>query len=138
MSRKDDHDRISAMAGVDSNGCIAPPPSDTTIDRSASSNWKTRDYTIPEIPADVRQAAREIVASYLDECGCVDAAKSVRAGRADGNHGVDMATRAILAERERCATVAEALDRQGREWVRDSLWANIKRDTAAAIRRGAK
>ena len=39
-------------------------------------------------------------------------------------------------ERERCAVRAEALDRSGREWVKDSLWANIKRDTAAAIRRG--
>ncbi|TIT54421.1 MAG: hypothetical protein E5W72_03990 [Mesorhizobium sp.] len=43
--------------------------------------------------------------------------------------------RAILAERERCAERAEGLDRQGREWVPDSLWENIKRDTAAAIRR---
>lgn len=42
---------------------------------------------------------------------------------------------ALAAERERCAKVAEALDRRGREWVLDSLWDNIKRDTAAAIRR---
>ena len=41
----------------------------------------------------------------------------------------------VAQERERCAAVAEALDRTGREWVPDSLWANIKRDTAAAIRR---
>ncbi|HEX9955507.1 MAG TPA: hypothetical protein VGB48_09890 [Allosphingosinicella sp.] len=35
---------------------------------------------------------------------------------------------------EEAATAAEALDRSGREWVRDSLWANIKSDTARAIR----
>jgi hypothetical protein len=43
--------------------------------------------------------------------------------------------RALMAERERCANVAEALDRGGREWVSNSLWANIKRDTAKAIRK---
>lgn len=43
---------------------------------------------------------------------------------------------AILAERERCAQIAEGLDRRGREWVPGSLWDKIKRDTAAAIRRG--
>lgn len=37
-------------------------------------------------------------------------------------------------EREACAVTAESLELTGREWVRDSLWANIKRDTAAAIR----
>ncbi|MBX5253339.1 hypothetical protein HJC03_23505 [Rhizobium sp. NLR4b] len=36
---------------------------------------------------------------------------------------------------EECARKAEALDRTGREWVKDSLWANIKRETAASIRR---
>ncbi|MFN3387478.1 MAG: hypothetical protein ACK40O_00990 [Allosphingosinicella sp.] len=35
---------------------------------------------------------------------------------------------------EEAAVAAEALDRAGREWVRDSLWANIKADTARAIR----
>ncbi|MGV8950107.1 MAG: hypothetical protein ACOH2M_03315 [Cypionkella sp.] len=42
--------------------------------------------------------------------------------------------RAILEEREACAARAEALDRSGREWVSDSLWAHIKADTASAIR----
>jgi len=43
-------------------------------------------------------------------------------------------TAAVAAEREACAVVAEALERGEREWVRDSLWANIKADTARAIR----
>ena len=45
-----------------------------------------------------------------------------------------IAQMAAAEEREACAAAAESLDRSGREWVKDSLWANIKRDTAAAIR----
>ena len=45
-----------------------------------------------------------------------------------------IAEMARAEEREACAVAAEAIERTGREWVKDSLWANIKRDTAAAIR----
>lgn len=44
--------------------------------------------------------------------------------------------KAILFEREACARRAEAKDRAGREWVSDSLWANVRREIAADIRRG--
>lgn len=62
-----------------------------------------------------------------------------------GNPSVIAATEGALAQaraegrregeedmRERAAQVN--LDRIGREWVRDSLWANIARDLAAKIR----
>ena len=39
-----------------------------------------------------------------------------------------------VAALEEAASAAEALDRSGREWVPDSLWANVKADTARAIR----
>lgn len=35
---------------------------------------------------------------------------------------------------EECAVKAEALDRVGREWVADSLWDKISRETAGRIR----
>ncbi len=43
---------------------------------------------------------------------------------------------AVKAERERCAKVAEALDRSGREWVKDSLFDSIRKEIAREIRRG--
>lgn len=45
--------------------------------------------------------------------------------------------RALMAEREACAVRAEALDRSGRDWVADSLWARIRAETATDIRKGA-
>lgn len=84
--------------------------------------------TPEQIPADVMEIA--VAAVY--------AAQDAKLG--DATIGSIIAAtviaRAVLAERERCAQVAEGLDRRGREWVADSLWDNIKRDTAAAIRRG--
>lgn len=41
----------------------------------------------------------------------------------------------LAAEREACAVRAEAIERGEREWVPESLWAHIKRDTAADIRK---
>jgi hypothetical protein len=35
---------------------------------------------------------------------------------------------------EECAKVAEAADRTGPEWVRDSLWDHMRLQTAADIR----
>ncbi|MFN3944598.1 MAG: hypothetical protein ACK4K7_06700 [Allosphingosinicella sp.] len=46
---------------------------------------------------------------------------------------MDAATLRIVVLEE-AAVAAEALDRSGREWVPDSLWANMKADTARAIR----
>lgn len=36
---------------------------------------------------------------------------------------------------EACAVAAEAQDRAGREWVRDSLWADILKRAGANVRR---
>lgn len=53
------------------------------------------------------------------------------------------AARALLAEilppllaeeRERCAKLAEGFDDPARDWLAGSVWANIRRDIAAAIR----
>lgn len=71
-----------------------------------------------EIPKDIELKARTIASIF-------DQAERVR-----------LIGQMILAERERCAVVAEAKDRAGRDWVPDSIWAQIKRETAAAIRRG--
>ena len=35
---------------------------------------------------------------------------------------------------EECAQAAEALDREGREWVRDSLWAALMRRAGENVR----
>lgn len=86
------------------------------------------------IPADIQKAAEIAVFNFeariqsgefegLDPDG-TDARDALKAEIA----------KALAAEREACAVRAEALDRIGREWVADSLWARIKADTAAAIR----
>lgn len=40
----------------------------------------------------------------------------------------------VTAEREGCARIAENFTRAGRDWVPDSLWDNITKGIAAAIR----
>lgn len=86
-------------------------------------------------PAGVKEAARLALSAALRD---PRTGFGVKAGMIGGAYEAfaEAVEAGILAERERCAVVAEALDRTGREWVADSLWANIKRDTAAAIRRG--
>jgi hypothetical protein len=42
MSRDTDWKRISALAGLDENGGILPPPAGAGIDRGSTPYWKTR------------------------------------------------------------------------------------------------
>jgi hypothetical protein len=44
MSREDDWRRVSAMAGLDAEGGIAPPPPGATISRKPT-QWKRTDYS---------------------------------------------------------------------------------------------
>lgn len=44
------------------------------------------------------------------------------------------AQRRVEEEREACALLTESPDKIGREWVRDSLWHNITKKIAQAIR----
>jgi hypothetical protein len=74
-----------------------------------------------EVPEDIREKATRFAGEYLaHDVSCERLYRDVVA--------------LLMAERERCAKIAEGLDRRGREWVQDSLWDNIKRDTARAIR----
>lgn len=54
-----------------------------------------------------------------------------------GNDASDAIARAIAAERERCARIAEGLE-QTRDWVPGSLYDAIRREVAARIRRDPK
>lgn len=60
MSRADDWNRISAMAGLDASGQIAPPPVGMTLDRSPSPYWHTRHY--------FDHAAGKFAASRMHAC----------------------------------------------------------------------
>ena len=44
MSREEDYKRVSAMAGYDEHGCIAPPLPGAKLDLSPSPYWKTASY----------------------------------------------------------------------------------------------
>lgn len=44
MNRNAEHARISAMAGLDAEGGILPPPPGMSIDRTPSPWWRTRQY----------------------------------------------------------------------------------------------
>lgn len=64
-------------------------------------------------------------AGWLEDAAYFKAAVKALDGRAD----------AIATERERCAKVAEGFE-QTRDWVPTSLYATIRADVAARIRRG--
>ncbi len=88
-----------------------------------------------DIPEDVMRAAREASAAKGDS-----ASSDILAGRHDGSIDVQAAARAIMAERERCAKVAEGLDpvtgERGQLWTAHSLYDNMRKHVAAVIRRG--
>lgn len=69
MSREDDWKRVSALAGLDPEGGIAPPPSGATINRDPHPFWKTKDYSVTETPSaehsaiDLRMKLSEIAPS---------------------------------------------------------------------------
>jgi len=44
--RDEDWRRVSAMAGLDEAGNIAPPPAGATINRDAPLLWNTRNYGV--------------------------------------------------------------------------------------------
>jgi hypothetical protein len=78
-----------------------------------------------DFPEDVMRAAEE---AARDECQA--------GGSFDYRCVVETAARAILAERERCAKLAEGTE-QTRSWVPSSLYDTLRREAAAAIRKGA-
>lgn len=84
-----------------------------------------------DIPADVWVAADEALDNLL--CNCIEASGSTEQLRVDSTIPI---ARAILAERERCAKVAEGFERN-REWVPGSLYDTLRREVAAAIRQGS-
>lgn len=92
----------------------------------------TPDTTMPS-DGDRQKAFEALCAALRDER--TDVAIKMRMEVKSRDAFIDAISAAIRGERERCAVVAEALDRGGREWVSSSLWANIKADTARAIRR---
>jgi hypothetical protein len=62
-----------------------------------------------EFPSDIMRAAREAAALVYDQINWTTAAELVRKGTVDENAEVKAAARAILAERQRAAKVAEAV-----------------------------
>lgn len=114
MSREDDWNRVSALAGLDPEGGIALPSPGATINRDPHPFWKTKDYTVAEMPADVMEIA----------LACIDAQ--------DMESEVKAIARAIMAERERCAKIAQLPTAFGNEG--DQRAAMI----AAAIRHSHK
>lgn len=71
-----------------------------------------------DIPDDVWRAAAHVGREYVF-----------------ATHERIVVARAIMAERERCALVAEGFE-QTRDWVPKSLYAAIRNEVAARIRRG--
>lgn len=77
------------------------------------------------IPEDIIQAAREAVASVWEESGAwvKRLVRCVRLGEKDGTMSVQIATRAILAERERCIS---AIDEHIRTAVKIAVKSAVK------------
>lgn len=78
-----------------------------------------------DIPDDVMRIAEDLIPGMDLEPG-----ESMRGGI------VYYTAKAIMAERERCAKVAEGFQ-QNRDWVPGSLYDNLRREVGAAIRKGS-
>lgn len=81
-----------------------------------------------DIPEDVWEVAENSLDLML--CNCIGASGSTEQLRADS---ISDLSRAIMAERERCAKIAEGFE-QTRDWVPGSLYDTLRREVAAAIR----
>lgn len=81
-----------------------------------------------EFPSDILKAAENALDNLL--CNCREAGDV----RQDSIRDI---AKAILAERERCAKIAEGASSLGRDWVPGSLWETLRRETAADIRNPA-
>jgi len=68
------------------------------------------DHTEMQIPDDVMQQARGYVSGYLHSLGSYQDADAVFNGTRDHWAEVQCVARAILAERERCARIADRND----------------------------
>ena len=80
-----------------------------------------------EIPADIKTRAGAASCEFFAR---------VAEGESEADVIISIVSAAVASEREACARKAEALDRCGRDWVPDSLWDRVKRDTAHSIRHG--
>jgi hypothetical protein len=85
-----------------------------------------------KIPADVIAMAREVIASYYDETGFVSLANDARAHWGDDTPLLQMPARAVMAERERCAKIAETFNPS------DQASLGAQRGIAREIRAGMK
>jgi len=82
------------------------------------------------------QQARDAAAKLFRHMGgTATGSEMIRLGEAD-SAPVAQAFAAFYAETvEQCAKAAEAFEDPSRDWLRRSVWDEIKRDTAARIRR---
>lgn len=86
------------------------------------------------------EAVARAICCFGDEHGCAaigrePAAVTIKCGVDEYRHQARAAVRTLAPLiAEQCAGIAENPNKAGREWVPGSLWDNIARETATAIR----